>query len=101
PADRALPFRAARPLLPDARLGPGRRGRAAGDAAARLARAAPLRGSQLAAQLAVQDRDQRLPEGDRAAAEAGASDRLRARGRPPRRPGRTGYRIGVAGALPG
>ena len=38
PARRAPPRRAARALLPDARLGPGRRGRAAGGAAARLAR---------------------------------------------------------------
>jgi RNA polymerase sigma-70 factor (TIGR02960 family) len=48
-ADRALPARAARPLLPDPRLGPGRGGRDAGDAAGRLARARPLRGARLAA----------------------------------------------------
>jgi uncharacterized protein YbjT (DUF2867 family) len=32
---------------------------------------------------ALRDRDQRLPAGDRAAAQAGASDRLRPCGRPP------------------
>ena len=38
PAHRALPRPAARALLPDARLGPRRRGRAAGGVAARVAR---------------------------------------------------------------
>ena len=44
---RAAPPRAARALLPDARLGPGRRGRAAGRAAAGVEGARPLRGPQL------------------------------------------------------
>ena len=50
---------------------------APGDAAARLARAAGLRGPQLAALVAVPDRHERLPAGDRAAPEAGAARRLR------------------------
>ena len=52
-AGRALPGRAPRPLLPDARLGPRRRGRAPGGAAARLARAGAVRGPQLAALVAL------------------------------------------------
>ena len=76
-ARRAPPRRPARPLLPDARLGAGRRGRAAGRAAARLARARQLRGPQLAALLALPHRHERLP----AALE-------RRRRRLPRRPGR-------------
>ena len=40
-----------------------------GRAAARLARAAALRGPQLAAVLALQDRDERVPQRDRAPAE--------------------------------
>ena len=74
---RAPPRRAPRPLLPDARLGPRRRGRAAGRAAARLARPPPLRGPKLPALLAVPDRHQQLPEADRAPAQAGAAGRLR------------------------
>ena len=101
PARRAPPRGAARPLLPHARLGRGRRGRAPGDAAARLARAAAVRGPQLAARLALQDRDQRLPERDRAAAQARAADRLRAGRRPSRRPRRAARRVGVGRALPG
>ena len=56
---------------------------------------ATLRGPQLAALVAVHDRDQRLPEGDRAPAQARAADRLRAARRPPRRPRRAARRIGV------
>ena len=41
-------------------------------------------GPELAALVAVHDRDQRLPAGDRAPAEARAADRLRAAGRPAR-----------------
>ena len=59
---RALPPGAARALLPDARLGPRRRGRAAGRAAARVARAGALRGPQLAALVALHDRHEHLPE---------------------------------------
>ena len=73
--------RAARALLPHARIGARRRGRAAGGVAARLARAAGVRGAQLAALLALPHRDQRLPEHDRAPARAGAADELRP-GRP-------------------
>ena len=61
-ADRPAPARAAGPLLPDPRLGPGRRGHRPGDAAGRLARAGRLRGPGLAARLAVPDRHQPLPQ---------------------------------------
>src|SRR5262245_5995298 len=47
-ADRAVPRRAARALLPHARLGPRRGGRAPGRHAAGLARAAEVRGAELA-----------------------------------------------------
>ena len=101
PARRAPPRRAARPLLPDARLGPRRRGRAAGRAAGRLARARRVRGPQLASVVALHDRDQRLPEGDRAAAQARAPGRLRPGGRPARRARRAARRVGVGRAVPG
>ena len=74
---RAAPPRTARALLPDARLRPGRRGRAAGRAAAGMARPRPLRGPQLHALLAVPDRDQHLPGHDLPAPEARAADRPR------------------------
>ena len=61
-ADRALPPRAAAPLLPDPRLAAGRRGPAAGDDAGGLARARAVRGALVAARLAVLDRHQPLPE---------------------------------------
>ena len=61
-ADRPLPARAAGPLLPAARLPPGRRGNPPGDAAGRLAGARLLRGPRLAARLALPDRDQSLPQ---------------------------------------
>ena len=60
-----------------------------------------LRGPKLAALLALHDRDQRLPQGDRAAPEARAPDRLRPRRRSPRRAGRAARRVGLAGAVPG
>ena len=75
--------RAARPLLPHARLRPRRRGRAPGRAAARLARPPAVRGPQLAALLALQDRDERLSGRDRAAAASGCSRSTTAR--PPTR----------------
>ena len=62
PADRAAPPRAPGPLLPDARLAPGRRGRPAGDAAGRLAGPRRVRGARLAADLALPDRHQPLPQ---------------------------------------
>ena len=99
-ARRALPRRAARALLPHARLGARRRGRAAGRAAARLARAGALRGPQLAALLALPDRHQHVPDGDRAAAQARAAARLRAGRRPARRPRRAARRVGLGRALP-
>ena len=77
---------AARPLLPHARLAPDAED-ALQDAAARLARAAALRGAQLAPLLALPDRHQRLPEGDRAPAEARAARRLRPAARPAGGPG--------------
>ena len=50
-----------------------------------MARAAALRGAQLAALVAVPDRHQHLPERDRAPAQARAADRLRPARRSPRR----------------
>src|SRR3954471_11798290 len=61
-AHRPLPARAARALLPDPRLGPGRGGRDAGDAAGRVARARRVRRARLAARVAVPDRDEPLAE---------------------------------------
>ena len=58
---RAPPARAARSLLPDARLVRGGRGRDPGDVPARVARAGGARRRLRPARLAVQDRDQRLP----------------------------------------
>ena len=87
-ACRAAARRAARPLLPHARLGPRRRRRPAGHVAARLARAARLRGQELAALVALSDRDQQLPQADPAAPAAGdcrsttARQPTRARARP-------------------
>ena len=65
--------------LPDARLGPRRRGRPAGRAAARVARR--WRGSRAAARCArgSTDRDEHELDRDRTAPQAGAADRLRAR----------------------
>ena len=60
--DRAAAPRARGPLLPDARLRPGRRGPRAGDVPGRLARAGRLRRPRLPAHLAVPDRDEPLPE---------------------------------------
>ena len=68
----AAPGRAPQPLLPHARVGPRRRGRPPGRAAAGLARATALRGSQLASLVALQHRHQHLPGRDRAAAQAGS-----------------------------
>ncbi len=58
------PFRTRAPgaLLPDARLLPERRGRSAGLAARRLARSGRLRRARLAADLALPDRNQPLPQ---------------------------------------
>src|SRR5207247_227077 len=53
--------RAARALLPHARLTPRRGGRAPGDAPPRVAPSRRLRGPQLLPRLALQDRDERLP----------------------------------------
>ena len=77
-----------------------RRGRAAGGIAPRLARPAPVRGPKLVPVLALHDRDQRLSEGDRAAPDAGAPDRLRPGRRSPRRPGGAARRVGVGGPVP-
>ena len=67
---RAPSARADRLLLPHARLAVRGRGRRAGHAAARLARARPLRGPRLAALLAVPHRHQRLPRHAQAASSA-------------------------------
>src|SRR4051794_3963480 len=100
-ARRAASPRAARPLLPDARLDPRRRRRRAGRDAPRLARPAALRGPQLDAQLAVHHHDERVPQRDRAPPEgARPAGRLRRSGRPARRRRRAARRVGVDRALP-
>src|SRR5215469_6111564 len=58
---RAVPARAAGALLPVPRLGAGRRGRGAGDAAGGLAGPGRVRGSCLGPDLAVPGGDQPLP----------------------------------------
>ena len=98
-AGGAPPRGAARPLLPDARLGPRRRRRAPGHPSACVAGAAPVRGSQLPALLAVPHRDERLPRPDRAAPQASAPGRLRPGRRSPRRPRRTARRVDVGGSV--
>ena len=75
-AGRAVPPCPGDPLLPDARLAARRRGRRPGDAAARVARARPLRAPRRHQDLALPDRDERVPGRDRApaaAARAGAA----------------------------
>src|SRR6476646_9339933 len=59
-AARATPPGTHRVLLPDARLAVRGRGRRTGDAAPRLARPRPLRGTRRSAFLALPDRDERL-----------------------------------------
>ena len=61
-ADRRAPARAAGALLPDPRLGPGRGGPRAGDAAGRLARPDGFEGRASLRDLAVPDRHQPLPQ---------------------------------------
>ena len=81
--------RAARPLLPDARLDPRRRRRPSRHAAPGMAGTAALRRAQLAAHLALHDRHQRLPR----------TDRTHGRDEPSRRrPRSTPTRRRVAGA---
>ena len=87
-AGRAPPPRAARPLLPHARLVRGGRGPRAGDAPARVARARLARARRVVPRLGVQDRDERVPRRDQARRAARAVGRLA-----PRR--------AVAAALPG
>src|SRR4051812_36721329 len=60
--DRAAPPRARGALLPDARLLPGRRGRAAGHAAGRLAGPRGVRRAGLDPHLALPDRHQPVPQ---------------------------------------
>src|SRR5262245_28081964 len=62
-------------LLPDARLRAGCRGRVAGHPAARLAWTGPLRGAWVISQLAVHNRDKRVPGTDRTQALPGSADR--------------------------
>jgi hypothetical protein len=101
PAGGAAPGSPPRPLLPDARLAPRRRGRAPGDAAPRLAGAAAPGGPEQPLRLAVQDRDERLPGRARLAPQADAAGRSRPHG-PPRRGSRAAAgRVGVGGAVPG
>ena len=61
-ADRAAPPRTPGALLPDARIAPGCRGRPPRDAAGRLAGHRRVRGTRLAAHLALPDRHQPLPQ---------------------------------------
>ena len=61
-ADRTAPARAARALLPHVGVLPGRRGRAAGRAADGLARDRRVRGPRVAADVALPDRDEPLPQ---------------------------------------
>src|SRR5215467_6824416 len=83
-ADRAVPARVAGALLPDARLGLRRRGPGAGDPGPGLAVLQRLPGQVVAADLAVPDRHQRLPAGDREPCPAAAAV---GPGCPGRRPG--------------
>src|SRR5438105_13751348 len=64
---RPVPGGAARSLLPDAGLGRRRRGPGAGDVPAGVAGLWRVRGPFVGADLAVPDRDQRMPDRDRAA----------------------------------
>src|SRR6516162_5887363 len=84
-ADRAVPPGAAGALLPDARLDLRRRGPGAGNPGPGLAVLQRLPGPVVAADLAVPDRDERLPAGDREPCPAAAA---LGPGRPRRRPGR-------------
>src|SRR5207247_9415122 len=61
-AGRALPTRASSALLPTSWVAAGCRGHRAGDVARGLAGPERLRGASLAPHLALQDRDQPLPE---------------------------------------
>ena len=69
--------------------------------AARVARPRALRGAQLAAVVALHDRDEHVPQPDRAAAQARAADRLRPVDRPARRARPAAGRVGLGRALPG
>ena len=62
---------------------------------------AAVRGPQLAALVAVPDRDQQLSAPDRAPAQAGAADRLRAAERRARRSRAAARRVGLDRGLPG
>ena len=100
-AGRAAAAGAAAALLPDARLLPRRRGRRAGDAAPRVARRGPVRGAQLAADLALHRRHQRLPARDRAARAAAGPGRPGAGRRPGGRAGSAADRDRLAGPAAG
>src|SRR5262245_19289764 len=83
-AGRAPSLRAPGSLLPDAWLGAGCRGRPAGGPRARLEGPRQVRGPELAALLALPDRDQHVAGRHRAPPEADPADRLRPPGGPPR-----------------
>ena len=98
---RTVPFGVAGVLLPDARLGPRRRGPGPGHVPEGVAGAGSVRrDSQLAAHLALPDRDERLPDrvgGSRPpAAAVGAGGRVG-----PARAARPGRERRVAPALAG
>ena len=71
---RAVPGRADRLLLPDARLVVRGRGRRAGDDAPRVAEPRPVRGAGGAPLVALPDRDERLPRHAERPQAAGAAD---------------------------
>ncbi len=85
-ADRALPPRAARALLPHPRVDPRRPGRGAGDLRAGVAGLRRVRGAVLGAAVALRHRDADVAVGGRGAGPASpAVGARRAPGRPPGR----------------
>src|SRR5205085_9585564 len=85
PPGRGTPRRAHGALLSHARLDPGRRGRGAGAAPARVAEPRGPRGAVDLPRVAVPDRDQLLRRRPRAPLAPGPADGGRASGGPARR----------------
>ena len=100
PSRGAVAPGAARALLRHARLGPRRRRRAAGRPAAGVARARALRGSQLAALVALHRRHPHLPGHREEPRQAGAAGRSRPVQRARRGRRRPARRRRLAGPLP-